>query len=584
MTDPDKARRVSRSSSGLKGRGSAAPMRAIAIALVLAATPWAAWSQVKGAGTEGRQWVTGLAPVKTPTERYTVVPKEVTITVRDGTVLDARLLQPQGVPGKARPCILLADGYGYGSAVGAGTEAPLQDLATRGYYGLHVSLRGSGKSGGKSDLYNKFGQDGYDLVQWMAKQPWCDGKVGMVGASLLGISQWLTAKEAPPALKAIAPHVACGDCYDVLWYPGGMLPGPGRVARAKVPGAENEYKTVIANRDFDAYWAERTVMAPAAAKIRIPVLVSGGWNDYISPANIRLYEQLSPSTPRKLLVGPDAHGIGLKSVLPYSQLEYTAMFMDHYLRGIDNGVDKQPAATIFVQGANQWRLEKTWPIPDTKPVTLFLHPEKSGSAGSLNDGALQAAASTKAGAPANLSYTAAAGPFLPTLTSGSDGRYTADQRPFEAKVLTWTTAPLKAPTEVTGYAKIKLFASVVGKDADFVVLLNDVAPDGTSKQVVVGYENASHSRSEAKPTPVPQGEARSYDIKLLPVSYVFAAGHRIRIAIAGGADAGAGLVNPQGPGKSPYDAKITILEDGQHPSSLELPVIGSGGQQLAAAR
>jgi putative CocE/NonD family hydrolase len=348
---------------------------------------------------------------------------------------------------------------------------------------------------------------------------------------------------------------------------------------ARIPAETN---AVAAHRDFDDFWAQRTVMAPAVKRIGasgLAIMVSGGWNDYISPANIRAFEQLPASTPRKLLVGPDGHGIQVQNLQPYSYFEYTALWLDHYLRGIPNGVDKDPAATIYVEGANQWRLEPRWPIPDTKPVTLFLGDRKSGSVGSLNDGSL--AATKGAGAPVSVNYSPTAGPFLPTLTSSSQGRYKADQRGAEAKVLTWSSAPLSVATEVTGHARIRLWAAVEGRDADFVVLLDDVAPDGTSKQVVVGYRNASHSPSEAKPAAVPQGVARLYDFELLPVSYVFAAGHRMRVAISGGAEAGAGFTDAQGPGKSPFEAKITVFQDKRHASSLELPIIGTSWKPLA---
>jgi putative CocE/NonD family hydrolase len=113
----------------------------------------------------------------------------------------------------------MSDGYGRRSTTGALLEVPLFDIAARGYPVLHLSLRASGESEGSNDYLNQYGPDGYDAIEWMAKQPWCNGNVGMVGASLLGISQWLAAKEAPPSLKAIVPEVACGDCYGVLWYP-----------------------------------------------------------------------------------------------------------------------------------------------------------------------------------------------------------------------------------------------------------------------------------------------------------------------------------------------------------------------------
>jgi putative CocE/NonD family hydrolase len=91
--------------------------------------------------------------------------------------------------------VLLSDGYGRSSSIGASFDGVLMDIASRGYAVLHLSLRGSGKSGGQATLYNQFGQDGYDTIEWMAKQSWCNGRVGMVGPSLLGVAQWLTAKE-----------------------------------------------------------------------------------------------------------------------------------------------------------------------------------------------------------------------------------------------------------------------------------------------------------------------------------------------------------------------------------------------------
>ncbi len=162
-----------------------------------------------GAGTEHRQWLPERAQVQNPQLRFPVqIQDGVTVTARDGTLLDARLFRPTLAAGAGpTPCVLMADGYGRVSNTGASTDPVLMDIAARGYAVLHLSLRGSGQSGGEATLYNKFGQDGYDTVEWMAKQAWCNGRVGMVGPSLLGIAQWLTAKEAPPSLKVIVPQV-----------------------------------------------------------------------------------------------------------------------------------------------------------------------------------------------------------------------------------------------------------------------------------------------------------------------------------------------------------------------------------------
>jgi putative CocE/NonD family hydrolase len=195
----------------------------------------------------------------------------------------------------------------------------------------------------------------------------------------------------------------------------------------------------------------------------------------------------------------------------------------------------------------------------------------------LNDGQLLRTQPKSRQSSVAIDYAPAAGPFLFALLSQSTGRYKADQRPQEKSVLTWTSPVLTVPTEVTGHIGFTFWASVHGTDADFVALLTDVAPDGTSTQVTIGYLNASHAASRSKPQTVIQDIPTQYALKIWPTSYVFQAGHRLRLDVAGGAAAGAGLASPQGPGKSPYAAHITIWQDVSHPSVLDLPVIGKSG-------
>jgi predicted acyl esterase len=552
-----------------------------ALASLLVFLPLAGAAADKGAGTERRDWVDGPRAPLTSSVRYEVQAQEIFITARDGTQLGARLLLPQGVPGGPRPCVLLSDGYGHNTPTGTAVQAPLNDLAARGYAGVHVSLRGSGNSGGEANLYNEFGNDGYDVIEWMARQPWCDGNVGMVGPSLLGISQMLAAKENPPSLKAMVPYVACGNCYEYLWYPGGMLPGPGRVSRGPA-----EYGIAAAHRSYDAFWRSRTTIAPDHRRFAahgIPALMGGGWNDYISPASIRAFEEMAGAR-NMLLIGPDAHGVmPSTAVLPHSFLEYQAIWMDRYLRGLHRKFDKEPEALIYVQGANQWRFEKHWPIRDARSAKLYLRGKASGSVASLNDGSLLADDPGRSDGSVSISYSPMTGPFLPTLLNGGTGRFKADQRPEEANVLTWTTRALEVPTEVTGWGKLTFWAEVGGTDADFVVQLTDVAPDGTSTQVTAGYLNASHARSRSHPRLPEPGKVRKYELEIWPTSYVFQAGHRIRLDLAGGAKPGAAGYT-QGPGQSPYPALITIHQDRKHASHLELPIVGSSWRELAGSK
>lgn len=530
-----------------------------------------------GAGTEHRAWLRERPNVANPATRLPLaVTDGVIVTARDGVRLEGRLIAPILAAGaKPTACLLVTNGYGRTSGSGAGLEVPLFDLAARGYAVLHLSLRGSGKSEGTNDLYSHYGEDGYDTIEWMAKQPWCDGNVGMVGASLFGISQWLAAKEAPPHLKAIAPDVACGDCYGVLWYPGGMLPGPGREARKLSPGAEAEYEVSIKHRDFDDYWRARTVLAPDVAAIAgrgVAAFIAGGLDDYITPANIRMYEQFN-SAAKRLFLGPYAHGW---HTTWFQELE--VQFLDHYVKGIANGAEKEKKVVLYIKGAGAWREEADWPLADAKPVTLHLRAARSGTIKSLNDGTLSAAAG--AGKPVVLPYSPESGPFLPALLSATM-RLPINQAPDEAKAVTWTSAPMRVATEVTGYPKLTLWAASSTDDGDIVAEINDLAPDGTSVQVIQGYMNVPRQKLREAPTPLVPGQLNKVELTFFPTAYVFQPGHRLRLAIAGGAKTAPDQPVPQGPGKNPKAFTWTIAADAAHAASLELPVVGTAWRQWA---
>ncbi|MGH8326180.1 MAG: CocE/NonD family hydrolase, partial [Steroidobacteraceae bacterium] len=186
---------------------------------------------------------------------HTVTVSAVSIQMRDGVMLSGALHQPAETG--QRPGILIANGYG--ADVEPFLARTIDILARRGYVVLLARLRGLPPSEGKAGLYEGFGKDTYDLIEWLARQPGCNGRIGLMGASLLGLVQYLGAKEAPPSLEAILPDDAGSDNYWYLWYPGGMKPGPGRAARQPVRGAESEYPLALAHPNYDAFWRERTM-------------------------------------------------------------------------------------------------------------------------------------------------------------------------------------------------------------------------------------------------------------------------------------------------------------------------------------
>src|SRR5438094_2778406 len=215
--------------------------------LTLSTTPGFAQT-AKGAGTEHRQWVEGPLPSRASPPIFQITEQQQFVSMRDDVRLQTRTWLPTLPPGSPTPpCVVEADGYDV--VLDPFFIPALQDLARRGYAVTFARLRGTPPSEGVRDLYNKFGEDGYDIVEWVAAQQCCNGDVGKVRGALLGISQWLAAKQAPPHLRTIIPDVSCGDCYTYLWYVGGMLPGPGRKARP-FP----EYQTAILHRNFDDWW------------------------------------------------------------------------------------------------------------------------------------------------------------------------------------------------------------------------------------------------------------------------------------------------------------------------------------------
>lgn len=537
-----------------------------------------AGESVKGHGTENRDWVEERLPDPTPSERFEFEVREhIKIEMRDGIKLDAALYLPD-VPGESSPCVLVLDGYGWSPLGSTQYHSRLENLAELGYAAMHVSYRGIAESGGEEGLYNEYGRDGYDTVQWMARQKWCDGNVGIFGSSLVGINQWLVAKEAPPNLRAIVPDVACGNCYEYLWYPGGMLPGPGRESR---PSAE--YDNAIQHRDFNEWWRDRTTIADdhtAMAANGIAVMATGGWQDYITAGNVQAFAEFANAGGNgKLIMNPGAHSQGRHAVNgPYLYDEHKVMFLERYLRGVDNGFSERGSALIYINGPDQWRYEKTWPIPDKRELRFYLRGTESGSIKSLNDGTLGTSAPDVYENSASYNYDPVNGPFLPTMrNSGQGGITKVDMRPYEEEVLTWTTSALNEPTEVTGNYKLEFWASVTAEDTDFVLMISDVAPDGTSTQVTSGYLNAPRNDTLSEPNPLIPGEIRQYRMDTQPMSHVFDKGHRIRFSLAGGTvnvdDDRPG--SAQGPGRNPNPAGVTIYQNNHHPSIALIPVIGT---------
>ena len=471
-------------------------------------------------------------------------------------------------------------------------------LAERGYVIAQYDVRGTGNSGGWStDIYSQEEQrDAYEMVEWLAIQPWCNGNVGMIGKSYGAVVQWQVAVQAPPHLKAIIVRSGNEDVYTDWVYPGGCLrpymfdsysslmtaynfapPDPDIVGEK---WSEIWQERLENNRPWGigyishplqgAYWQDRS-LKDKYDRVKCAVYVMGGWSDCYPTPLLSAFSKLN--TPKRVLIGPWGHWYGEEKVaVPGpridSRLEHLRWF-DYWLKGIDNNIMDEPPVTIFVkqyeppavrmpiEEPGSWRLENEWPIARTEQRSMFLHPE----------GVLSPQPYADREERDEYAYDPAVG-----ITSGIHWGggilpwgMPIDQRLDEALSLTYTTSVLEEDLEVTGNPTAILYISSTADVAYFRVKLIDVAPDGTSKLVRYGGLNATHRNSHSQPELLQPGKVYELQVPLKAMSYVFEAGHRIRVAIAS-----ADIQNAWPTSKNALNA---VHRGQRYPSRVILPVV-----------
>ncbi len=553
---------------------------------------------IMGAGTEGRVWADpSPPPPPKPAPAYKVtITENVKIPMRDGIKLDSVLYVPER-PSPAG-CILVFDGYGWSF-----DPRDRRFAEEQGYAVLNVSTRGVFQSEGVSGLYDKFIPDGYDTVEWMAKQPWCaDGNVGIFGSSLPGNAVWQVANSRPPHLKAIAPDVACSNCYQTVWHPGGTLLGPGRESRAG-----HEYESVAQHPNRDAWW-EMHIVDPAElaaiSKTGMGMMITGGLQDFITVGSMETFTEVQKAGAKaRLMVDGGPHSSARGNMLgPYHHANAMDLFFAHYLRGEKNAWTDPSVykdnVLLYIMGPNKFRWEKAWPLPDAKNTKFYLRAKSSGTikppparpvttenpAPEPNDGTLTLTPPAADEAPRRYTYFPSKGPFLATGWTQQAGWPTVDQTEFETKAVSWTTDAMTVPTEVTGNIVFDFSASSTA-DNDFMMMVTDVAPDGKSKYISAGSLHAAHYPNMSRPNPLKPGEVRKFKMVLNPIAYVVQPGHRLRFSLAGGVTPLPipGQTGAEISGKNPNYSKVTIFQNAANPATLTIPIIGTGQLVASAA-
>lgn len=508
-------------------------------------------------------------------------------------------------------------------------------FARKGYAFVVQDTRGRYDSPGQFYPFLDEGRDGQDTLAWLAAQPWCNGRVGMFGASYEAGTQLFIPREGPSTLTSLAPSFMTGDCWRRAYYADGAFSlalnliwlafevpsrtsdspfmahcDMGRLFR-KLPlltlDVESAYGEISYWRDFvthwfyDDYWRAMSIRDHYSA-FTMPVLLIGGWYDYYARETLENFAALRRQTPaavrerHRVIVGPWGHGwsgstrMGHVDFGPSSLIDHNDMYLrwfDQTLNNATSGPFEAPVR-LFVMGANVWRDEHEWPLARTHYTKFYLH--SGGRANSLyGDGALNAEAPSDE--PAD-SFTYNPDNPAPTLGGNhSVGLFWEaarsviqpgpfDQRPIERRddVLVFTSAPLENDLEMTGPVELVLYAATSAPDTDFVARLCEVYPDGRSINLTEGVIRARfRERQWDHPSLVTPNAVCEYRIDLQVTSNVFRKGNRIRLGLTSSCfplwDRNPNTGHEPGLDSEMSLAHQSIRHDRHYASHLILPVI-----------
>ena len=547
---------------------------------------------------------------------------DVPATMRDDTVLRADVYRPSGVG--PWPVLVQRTPY-WKSSSSNYHQLSLIDAAQRGYIVVHQDTRGRGSSDGEWLPWAFEREDGYDTVEWAARLPGSNGRVGMIGASYTGSTQWNAAIAAPPSLVAIAPMVTWSDPSDGLMFRGGATELGLNAAWTLIQSLTQLHKIGLEADELAAameetvkafdelakrtYWELPSGAQPSVIKtglpdigvaralndptsldessvtghhdqIVVPALIVGGWYDILQKGPLENYQAMRQrGRTAHLVMGPWHHysfygvaggqtgdvNFGSGSLVPPGYDSLTGLqldWYDHWMKDAPETELHRSGVEIFVMGANTWRTETEWPLARAVETPLFLRA----------DGVASLVPPTDDGSGSQFTYD----PTDPVPTMGGSMLMTSefppgptDQRLIEERedVLVFTSDPLASDLEVTGPLRARLYASTNGNSTDWVVRLCDVDENGRSLNIADGITRAS-----AAPESINEVE-----VDMWSTSMVFKAGHRIRVHVTSSSfprwDRNFNTGQAVTKSTEGTKARQTIYHDRTRASTVLLPVI-----------
>jgi uncharacterized protein len=559
------------------------------------------------------------------------VERGVHFAVTDGTrLVSDHYYPPKSIDGTPCPTLLVRQPYGKTIATTV-VCAQAAWFARHGYNVVIQDVRGRGDSGGAFYPFRHEGRDGKETIDWLARRPECNGRVGMYGFSYQGLTQLLAAAEQPSALQCIVPAQTAGDLFNGWFYHHGALrlsgtigwanqllradsrrlddSAPGRALEAAAlqlpslyarapysgipeltdPRLPSYYSDWIGHRQADDYWAAMDI-SRTFHRLRVPALHILGWYDSYLHGSALLYDALTSaqadSTHRDrqfLVAGPWQHIpwgrlVGELDFGPEADLDTDRLLLrwfNHWLK--DSGeFSKEPKVRLFAMGENRWKTCDSWTAYGTwKGPRMVWHLHSEGRANSSRgDGRL-----TTEPASSEPRDSWVDEPEVPVLSPGPNG-YPGPFNQARAEQLNnglvYTSAPLSLPLTVAGAPKVILFSTSSRSQADMVVKLLKVVPDGRSYPVSVGIARSSWM--------FPSGTHQAdtllrWEFALEPTCCTFAPGERLRLDVSGSAfplyDRNPGSdVPPQLATPSDWRHNLRQLaHTGSHSSQLVLPLL-----------
>ena len=483
--------------------------------------------------------------------------ENVWITLSDGCRLAARIWLPEESAPPV-PAILEYIPYRKRDFMRRRDEGMHHWFAGHGYAAIRVDMRGSGESDGilHDEYLAREHADALEVIEWIARQSWCSGKVGMMGKSWGAYNSLQVAALRPPALKAVIAVMGTDDRFaECIHYSGGCLlndnfwwgcvmqmfnarpPDPEIVGERwremwleRLEGERFWPEIWLEHQTLDDYWKHGSVCFDYGA-IQCPTWYWGGWADLYRDTPLRLAERLE--APHRVTVGPWAH-LYPHEALPAPAvgfLQEALRWWDHWLKGIDRGVLAEPALNFYMMDAvepmpfhahrpGRWIAEHRWPSPHVSQRAFALNP------GALAD---------RAGEERPLIVSS---PQSTGLASGDWGSFAnpgdlpGDQNEDSFGSLEFTSEPLSDRLEILGNARAVLDLAADRPDAFVAVRLIDVSPSGRASCVARGFLNLAHRDSRESPAPLVVGKRYEVQVPLTGTAYSFPPGHRIRLALS----------------------------------------------------